>query len=281
MKIKLSVSRVSRAWQNVAVEFLFASIRIHDWRQISLLWRAFEGDAKRRGEQASKENVARPGSAPWWIRELWIDFEMIKLVAQPDPTDFRLSDLLKICPNILKFRGLGSWKLFHTPQRWRDIAVLKQLLQLPDEWVDKTHAEPHEVQGTGAHSGVHEVQDSHFDAPDTGRRIELCFALDWEPPLQPPNDPPIATRRTLSLPSISSMELRSLNAFLNGRWAAYDTIRLPNLVHLSLRGANSLTYATTNLILPSIRSVTLSLNIMNSLGFLAGSQLESFLEKHG
>ncbi|KAG8922612.1 hypothetical protein FRC01_013809, partial [Tulasnella sp. 417] len=280
MKIKFSVSGVSREWQYIGLEFLFNSIRIHDMRQIPLLWRAFEGDAKRRGMQPTKETIARPGSPPWWIRELWIDFEELKCVDLPDSTEFQLADLLRICPNILKYRGLGSWKPLHFPRRFRDDAVLRQLLGIPDGWGDGTHAEPHEVQGDEARGDARGVQSSDLDVPDTGRRIELYFALDWEPSLLPFSDLPIPTPRTLTLPCISSLELRSLNILIK-EMMTNTTVRLPNLIHLSLRGTDSLTYATTRLVLPSLRSVTLGSSIMSQPGLLTDSDLESFLEKHG
>ncbi|KAG9046784.1 hypothetical protein FS837_003656 [Tulasnella sp. UAMH 9824] len=278
MKLKLSVSGVSRTWQNLAVEFLFNSIRIHDMKQIPLLWRAFEGDAKRRGERASKEIIAQPGSAPWWIRELWIDYREINLDDPPDSTEFQLADLLKICPNIIKYRRLGSWRQSRFPPRWRDDVVLKQLLRLPDDRGDKTHAELHGVQDNEDPGYAHELQGSDLDIPDTGRRIELCFAFDGEPCLGPFSNPPIPRPRTLTLPCISSLELRSLGLFMIGKPVTYNTIQLPNLVHLSLGGRDSFLCATTRLILPSLRSVTLD---SSSMGPLGESRLESFLEKHG
>ncbi|KAG8912305.1 hypothetical protein FRC00_004808 [Tulasnella sp. 408] len=285
MKIKLSVSGVSRVWRSLAVEFLFNSIRIHDSKQILLLWHAIEGDAKRRGEQPSKENVAQRGSAPWWIRELWVDcwvnFDQINSATPSASAEFQLADLLTICPNIIKYRGLGSGRHLRSPLLWRDDAVLKQLLRLSDSWGEKNHAEPHEGQHDQALGDAHEVQGRGLDVPDPGRRIELCFIFGWEPVLRLLSDQPIPTPRTLTLPYISSLELRSLQVLINWYPLGFKTIRFPNLAHLSLRGEDSLTYATTNLILPSLRGVTLGSTTLRPLQFHEESQLESFLEKHG
>ncbi|KAG8940898.1 hypothetical protein FRC00_012713, partial [Tulasnella sp. 408] len=145
MKIKLSVSRVSRMWRDIAAEFLFNSIRIHHTCQISLLWRAFEGDARRRGEGGSVETAALPGSAPWWIRELWIDFDKMTFIARDNPWEFGLADLLKICPNIVVYRGFGHWGLFpfSTPPRHR--VALMQVLGLPSELGHETDEEAYEL----------------------------------------------------------------------------------------------------------------------------------------
>ncbi|KAG9046786.1 hypothetical protein FS837_003658 [Tulasnella sp. UAMH 9824] len=166
MKIKLSVSRVPRTWRDVAAEFLFNSIRIHDSKQLPLLWHAFEGDARRRGQAANKEIMAPLGSAPWWIRELWIDFEKIKHIARYDPKKFGLADLLKICPNIVVYRGLGTWKQFPFSPPPKHTASLKQVLGLPDQ---QEHETDGEVQG---------IQGSEFGVHGTRRGIELCFAFE-------------------------------------------------------------------------------------------------------
>ncbi|KAG9046782.1 hypothetical protein FS837_003654 [Tulasnella sp. UAMH 9824] len=271
MQIKLSASRVSRTWQNIAVEFLFNSIRIHNSMQIPLLWRAFEGDARRRGEQLSKGTIARPGSAPWWIRELWIDFEKMKHVVLPDSTEtivsFQLVELLKMCPNIVVFKGFGSWRQFQFPPLSRHTAVLTQVLGLPDAWTDKTYSDAH--------------QSRVFEVPDTGRRIELSFAFEWETSFILYGNRPTPTPRILILPCISSLELRSLYLFMPTNLVTYNTIRLPNLVHLSLRGTDSLKYATTRLVAPSLRSVTLASDTPRPIRFQEESFSENFLEKHG
>ncbi|KIO25723.1 hypothetical protein M407DRAFT_24989 [Tulasnella calospora MUT 4182] len=272
MKIKLSVSRVSRTWRNVAVEFLFNSIRVQDSTRIPLLWHALEGDAKRRGEQITKESIARPGSAPWWIREVWIDLKQMKHGTQPDfaetPPSFDLDDLLKICPNIVVYRGLGRWRQFQSPSLSRHTAVLKQILGLPGEMGDETHG------------GTHEVQDSEFKVPDAGRRIQLGFGFEWEPGFPLLGNRPIPTPHTLTLPCISTLELRNLSFFTTDL-VPYNTFQLPNLVHLSWLGEDSLEYATTRLILPSLRSITLGRDTRWPHRFLQQSPLESFLEKHG
>ncbi|KAG8892157.1 hypothetical protein FRC00_012559, partial [Tulasnella sp. 408] len=141
MKIKLSVSCVSGTWRDVAAEFLFNSIRIHDSKQLPLLWRAFEGDARRRGQEASKETVAPLGSAAWWIRELWIDLEKIKDTAQSKLTEFCLAGLLKICPNVVVYRGLGERSQFPFSSLSERKAALKQVLGLPDEQARETDGE--------------------------------------------------------------------------------------------------------------------------------------------
>ncbi|KAG9046787.1 hypothetical protein FS837_003659 [Tulasnella sp. UAMH 9824] len=254
MKIKLSVSLVSRAWREVAVEFLFNSVRIHYVGQIALLWRAFEGDAKRRGDQASKDTIAHPGSAQWWIRELWIDCEFkMKRVAQSDSTGTPpssdlvniLVNIMQMCPNIVMYRGVGWWRRFQFPaQSLRTPAALKRILDLPVEWGDQTNGEEQDI------------RRSELDVLDTGRRIELCFAFEWEASFPLFSYEGTSTPYTLTLPCISAMELRSLYLLVTSKLATYDVIRLPNLVHLTLRGGDSLKYDTRKLVLPSLRSVT-------------------------
>ncbi|KAG8940568.1 hypothetical protein FRC00_012958, partial [Tulasnella sp. 408] len=275
MKIKLAVSLVSRTWREVAVEFLFNSVRIHYFGQIALLWRAFEGDAKRRGDQASKDTIAQPGSAPWWIRELWIDCEFkMKRVAQSDstgtPPSFNLVNILQMCPNIVVYRGVGWWRRFQFPAlSLRRPAALKRILDLPVEWGDQTNGEQQEI------------QRSELDVLDTGRRIELCLAFEWEASFPLFSYDATSTPRTLTLPCISSMELRSLYLLVTTNLATYDVIRLPNLVHLTLRGGDSLKYDTRRLVLPSLRSVTFGVVNMRPLRFQGEPHLGHFLEKHG
>ncbi|KAG9046785.1 hypothetical protein FS837_003657 [Tulasnella sp. UAMH 9824] len=265
MKIKLSVSRVSREWRNVAVEFLFNSIRIHEPRQMPLLWYAFEGDAKRRGEQASKETIAPPGSAAWWIRELWIDLRTVRRRNQTNfPEDlplFDLLDLLEICPNIVVYRGPGIWS--DSYRLVQDDAVLRQILGQPEE------------RGGEAH----EMQDSELNAPAIGRRLELCYLFDNQLNAAHYGDLPRPKPQNLTLPCISSLELRNLY-FTGEIWMAYDAFRLPNLVHLALDSEGSLHYATTRLVLPSLRSVTFRPLASELLEFGGDHPLVAFLEKH-
>ncbi|KAG8922553.1 hypothetical protein FRC00_007299, partial [Tulasnella sp. 408] len=266
MKVKLSVSGVSREWRNVAVEFLFNSIRIHESRQIPLLWYAFEGDAKRRGEQASKTTIARPGSAPWWVRELWIDLGKVKRRTRVNPPEdlpsFDLLDLLKVCPNIVVYRGPGTWKLSY--RSLRDDAVLKQVLGQPGEWAGE----------------VHGIQGSELSDPAIGRRLELCYMFGRQLNAAHYGDLPKPKPHILTLPCISSLELRTFY-FSGGYSMAHDAIRLPNLVHLALQGGHSLQYATTRLVLPSLRSVIVRPVVMDPLRHQEEDPLESFLEKHG
>ncbi|KAG8954316.1 hypothetical protein FRC00_005940 [Tulasnella sp. 408] len=169
MKIKLSVSRVSRMWRDVAAEFLFNSIRIYHTWQISLLWHAFEGDARRRGEGGSIDTAALPGSAPWWVRELWIDFDKITLIVRGNSWEFGLADLLKICPNIVVYRGLGKWCQFPFSMLPKHKEALMQVLGLPGDGGHATNGEAYGMRG------------SELDVQDTGRRIEFCLAFEWEP----------------------------------------------------------------------------------------------------
>ncbi|KAG8922554.1 hypothetical protein FRC00_007300, partial [Tulasnella sp. 408] len=220
MKVKLSVSGVSREWRNIAVEFLFNSIRIQEPRQIPLLWYAFEGDAKRRGEHASKEIIARPGSAPWWIRELWIDLRKVKRRTQTNsPEDlpsFDLLDLLKICPNIVVYRGPGTWR--KRSYRWiRDDAVLNQVLGQPEQRAGE----------------VYEMRASELNVPAIGRRLELCSMVDRQLNAAHYGDLPKPEPQILTLPYVSSLELRNF-CFTGATWMAHDAIQLPNLVHLAL-----------------------------------------------
>ncbi|KAG8951353.1 hypothetical protein FRC00_007276, partial [Tulasnella sp. 408] len=266
MKVKLSVSRVSREWRNVAVEFLFNSIRIHESRQIPLLWYAFEGDAKRRGEQASKTTIARPGSALWWVRELWIDLGKVKRRTRINPPEdlpsFDLLDLLKVCPNIVVYRGPGTWKLSY--RSLRDDAVLKQVLGQPGEWAGEAHG----------------IQGSELNDPAIGRRLELCYMFGSQLNAAHYGDLPKPKPQIITLPCISSLELRTFY-FSGDNSMAHDAIRLPNLVHLALQGGHSLQYATTRLVLPSLRSVTFRPVVAEPVRFQEEHPLGAFLEKHG
>ncbi|KAG8907323.1 hypothetical protein FRC01_007727, partial [Tulasnella sp. 417] len=269
MKIKLAVSLVSRAWQNVAVEFLFNSIRISDWKKAPLLRRAIEADARRRGGGASKETIARPGSAAWWIRELWIDFEMMKYFGENVPTEFTLTDLIKMCPNILVFRGrgrlIGSWWMAQDMH----MAPVEQVLDLSTGSAGRLPDEGHEVQG------------SDFDGPDTGRQVELDGAFGWTFGVPSFIDRPPATPRTVTMPCVFSVDLESFYTLIDMNMADYNTFRLPNLVHLTLRGAGSVRCATTSLILPSLRSVTFGVNDRTLPIYGVNPRLPDFLEKHG
>ncbi|KAG9046781.1 hypothetical protein FS837_003653 [Tulasnella sp. UAMH 9824] len=275
MQVKLSVSRVSRMWRDVAAEFLFNSIRIQNSKQVPLLWRAFEGDAKRRGETASKDTMAQPGAAPWWIREVWVDLDKFQHVVQPESEEplptFDLSDLLKICPNIVAYRGFGRWREFQFQALLKEGAVLKRILDLPAE------------EGTEAPEQVQEAQDSQLVVPDTGRRIELNLIYDYEPflPLFHDRTVSIATPLIVTLPSIVSMELRSLLLPRFTHQLDYVTIRLPNLTHLTLWGIDSLKYAAVKLHLPALRSVTYGRGDTRPLGNDEEPHLERFLERHG
>ncbi|KAG8892386.1 hypothetical protein FRC00_012175 [Tulasnella sp. 408] len=271
MRIKLSVSRVSREWRHVAVEFLFNSIRIRDSRQVALLWYAFEGDAKRRGEQASKVNAARSGTAPWWVRELWIDLREVpvfgteKRVARTDSPEalpsFNLFDLLKICPNILMCRVPGDM----TSDYLEPVKVMKQVLGQLGERGGEAHV----------------AQSGELNVPVTGRRqVELCSVSDYALLCIHYGDPPISTPHIITLPLISSLDLRKIHSS-EFDVMTHDAIRLPNLVELALQGHNSLKYATARLILPSLQSVTLRPIVMNPLRFQEEPPLEAFLEKHG
>ncbi|KAG9046788.1 hypothetical protein FS837_003660 [Tulasnella sp. UAMH 9824] len=215
MRIKLSVSRVSRQWRDVAVEFLFNSVRIHDSIQIALLWHALEGDAKRRGEQASKENVARPGIAPWWIRELWIDLRPEK-VGKADPRvarndslkdlpSFDLFDLLKICPNIVVYRVPGN--------RTRGY-------QEPDRVIGRVLGHPGERRGE-----AHDAQRDEHNVPAICHQLELWWVHDYVLHSARYGDPPISRPHILTLLRISSLDLgRMYLSDFNG--TAHDAIRL-------------------------------------------------------
>ncbi|KAG8980433.1 hypothetical protein FRC05_006065 [Tulasnella sp. 425] len=271
MRIKLSVSRVSRMWRDVAVEFLFNSIRIHNSKQLSLLWYAFECDASRRGQVAAKGAVAQPGAAPWWIREVWIDLDKFKLVVQPKSEEplpsFDLADLLGMCPNIVVYRGFGRWEDPQFPLLPKNRTILRQILGLPVE---------EEVVPEGQEQ---EVQGSELNIPDTGRRIKLLFVDGIRPFLSlfnrreiPPSGP-VAT-----VPSVYSMALHSLiTPLIFSRKNNDAPIRLPNLTHLSIRGLDSLQQATRELDMPSLRSLTYR---TNRVAFRP-PYLKWFLQKHG
>ncbi|KAG8918673.1 hypothetical protein FRC00_012199, partial [Tulasnella sp. 408] len=271
MGIKLSVSGVSREWRDVAVEFLFNSVRIRDLRQIVLLWYAFEGDAKRRGEQASKQSVARPGSAPWWIRELWIDLRdvvywNVERVARTDSAEalpsFNLFDLLKICPNIVVYRAPGHM----SPDYLESERVFKQVLGYPGERGDEAHGS----------------QGGELNVPVIGRRhVELCSMYGRWLHGTHYGDPPISRPQVLTLLHISSLDLRRIYPDSEFNFTAHDAIQLPNLVHLALQGTDSLTYATARLILPSLRSVTFRPIVIDPPRSEEEPPLEAFLEKHG
>ncbi|KAG8980432.1 hypothetical protein FRC05_006064 [Tulasnella sp. 425] len=270
MRIKLSVSCVSRTWRDVAVEFLFNSIRIHNSKQPSLLRYAFECDARRRGQVAAKGAVARPGAAPWWIREVWIDMDKFNLVVQSKSEEplpyFDLEDLLAICPNIVVYRGCGRWKDPRFPLPTNP-TLLRQFMGLPVEDEVVPEGQKQEVQGS-----------TELDIPDTGRRIKLHFVDDYRPFLlfnrgAVPSLGPVAI-----LPSVYSMTLHGLmTPLIFNRKYDNAPIQLPNLTHLSIKGVTSLRRATFELDLPSLQSLTYH----TTKGTFRPPYLEEFLEKHG
>ncbi|KIO15289.1 hypothetical protein M407DRAFT_35176 [Tulasnella calospora MUT 4182] len=194
---------------------------------------------------------------------------MLRPVHQTNPPEglpsFDLADLLKMFPNIVVYRGFGKWGQFRSPPLSRHDTVLEQILGLRGERGDETHG------------GAHELHGSESDVPDTGRRIELCFAFGWQLNFARS----IPTPRTLTLPRIHSMELQSLRLFMATILTSYDKIQLPNLAHLALRNADSFEYATTRLVLPSLRSVTLVSDTERPFGFSEESFMEIFFEKYG
>ncbi|KAG8955935.1 hypothetical protein FRC04_006383 [Tulasnella sp. 424] len=261
MRIKLSVSRVSRMWRDVAVEFLFNSIRIHNSKQLSLLWYAFECDTRRRGQVAAKGAVARPGAAPWWVREVWIDLDKFKHVFQSETLpSFYLEDLLGMCPNVVVYRGFGRMPNHPT--------ILRKIMDLPVE----EEVVPEEQE--------QEAQGSELDIPDTGRRIKLHLVDGFKEFVLLFNRRALPSSATIAtLPSVYSMALRSLTLPLNFHSGNNNvTIRLPNLTHLSKKGLNALTQATFELEMPSLRSITYN---RCEWAALQRPYLERFLERHG
>ncbi|KAG8955938.1 hypothetical protein FRC04_006386 [Tulasnella sp. 424] len=283
MRIKLSVSRVSRTWRDVAVEFLFNSIRIQNSQQIPLLWCAFEAHAKRRGELVAKGAVAQPGAAAWWIRELWVDLDKFKDIVQPESEEplpsFDLTGLLRMCPNIVVYRWCGRWRkrgfgrlaALRFSRLAQNGAIIRQVMGLPAE----ERSVPEE-QGQ-------EVQNSELDMPDTGRRIELHFTYDYEPFLQLFNRRSISSSAPVAatFPSIYSLTLHSLFVLPPMYPRGNVTIRLPNLTHLSIMGVDSLRYATVEFAMPSLRSVTCQRSELKERGASGEPYLQRFLEKHG
>ncbi|KAG8955939.1 hypothetical protein FRC04_006387 [Tulasnella sp. 424] len=275
MNVKLSVSRVSQMWRDVAVEFLFNSIRIQNSQQIPLLLRAFEAHAKTRGEAVAKGAVAQPGAAAWWIRELWVDLDKFKHIVQPGSEEplpsFDLTDLLRMCPNIVVYRGFGRWREFQFQALLKNGAVLKQILGLPAEGEHKRQGQGEKTQGT------------ELIVPDTGRRIELNLIYDYEPFLPLFSKPTVSSSAPLAvtLPSISSMELRSPMVPRFTHQLDHVTIQLPNLTHLSIWGVESLKYVTEKLVLPALRCVTYSRGDTMWLTVDEEPHLDAFLGRHG
>ncbi|KAG9004783.1 hypothetical protein FRB90_010739 [Tulasnella sp. 427] len=267
MRVKVAVSHVSKMWRDLATEFLFNSIRIHNSKQIPLLWLAFESDAKRRGEEVKKGCAAQPGTAPWWVREVWVDLDKFQhIVSEGTLPLFDLMDFLKMCPNIIVYRGFGRWREFQFQGLLKYGAVLKQILDLPVVERD-TKAQV--------------AEETELVVPDTRRRIELDLIDDCEPffPLFSDRQRSVSTPLTITIPSITVMELRGLliPRFTHSLEAV--TVQLPNLTHLSILGADALKYATSKLTLPSLRSLTYATRRQPDAD--DEPHLERFLEKHG
>ncbi|KAG8901782.1 hypothetical protein FRC01_009745, partial [Tulasnella sp. 417] len=127
----------------------------------------------------------------------------------------------------------------------------------------------------------HEVQASDFGGPDTGCQAELYLAFDWNFGFPPFVYQLPATPHAVTLPCVFSVDLESFYFLLRMNMGNYNTFRLPNLVHLTLRGADAVTCATTSLIMPSLRSVMFGVNDRGSLRSGRNPRLPDFLEKHG
>lgn len=234
MQHKLAISRVSKLWKELAVEFLFNSIRIHHPRQISLLTVALQIDGQQpmRAEEA-KINVA------WWIREVWIDLEKFphSTSERDPPPEFGIYGILQNCPKIVAYHGFGqsAWMGFH------DLSEQCQLI--------KRIAETNCI----------------GDSSRAGERIETSLRTDDElfRPLYASSSEVLSISNPATISSIHSLELCLSPLDPHSRVPSVNIrVLLPNLTHLTLQDACSAQYATF-FDTPSLKSLTYNVKIGN------------------
>ncbi|KAG8971915.1 hypothetical protein FRB90_010365, partial [Tulasnella sp. 427] len=192
MRTKRSISQVSKVWRDVAVEFLFNSVRLRSHQHVQLVWRALELDAKRRGEELNREGIATPGSAAWWVREIWLDLDLFK--ETPSRGQSGLSMLVRLCPNVVSYRGFGGWKDWDRSSL-ETTSMLRHVLGVPDKGLglgdesDQDQEYDDEVDQDHEHDEILDLDAEReigasvtaYDAPDTGRRIALHLAHAFDP----------------------------------------------------------------------------------------------------
>lgn len=234
MREKMTVSMVSKLWREFSKEFLFNSIRIRHIRQIPQLGRAFEADERRLGGQGTH------GTAPRWVRELWIDLDYDTVHTPLDLRElskFGLSDVLERCPNIVVFRGLGRGSYQQIALKFHTGQMLGQIV----------------------HSNTKGGSSSN-ESPTTNRRIELSLSVPGDPflPLLPPPSNSGTIPQQLVLSSVRFLELCSgFEPIATGH--ARGAIILPNLEHLTIVGPARITYAL-KLEMPRLQGITCSLD---------------------
>ncbi|KAG8989412.1 hypothetical protein FRB90_002247, partial [Tulasnella sp. 427] len=278
MKIKRSVSLVSCTWRDLALEFLCNSIRIRSSNQLAALLRAFEADARRRGVDLTEDGsaVAAPGSAPWWVREMWIDWEVVDRkppryqTASANAKIIRnVSYLLRICSNVAVYRGIASPRA-HPLRLWINPVVFRQMLNVSLEGIDIFGAD---------------AQREEMQTPESDRQIGLYLENIREPFSMVPrnNRPnfqiPATSSPTFTLSNIRTMELRNIRNL--GSATLEATIRLPGLTHLTIWGLETLKYVTANFALPELRNATFGKRGNAGLGSHTLPYLEQFLQRHG
>ncbi|KAG8931557.1 hypothetical protein FRC01_001121 [Tulasnella sp. 417] len=234
MREKVTVSRVSKLWREISKEFLFNSIRVHHTLQIPLLGRAFRADEARMGGLGAR------GTAPCWVRELWIDLDDSTIQTHFDSKDlndlpkFSLSKLLKRCPSIVVFRGFGRGPYQKFGPRFHTSQILGQILR----------------------TNVEEDSSSSGELPHNSHSIELNLFVPGDPFLHllPPPSNTGATPQQLVLSSVRYLELSpTFHPIEIG--PPRGAFILPNLEHLTVSGTVAATYAT-KLEMPRLRGVT-------------------------
>lgn len=234
MQRKVTISRVSKAWRDITVEFLFNSIRIDHAKQIPLLGMAFDADESRNGLQGG----AIQGSAAGWVREIWFDLDRVRSTSSDLPLEFDLPDLFQRCPNVVVFRGFG-----HRLQLWHQAGLFKkgQIVRsiVPTACSDRPVVyEPLNIL--------------------EGRRIEISRLVDHDPfiPLIPPPTSPELRPSYLLIQQLQSLELHPSRTFYEHSPNTFATICLPHLTHLFIHGLWGAARYATLLEMPNIRSIT-------------------------
>ncbi|KAG9018087.1 hypothetical protein FRB90_012325 [Tulasnella sp. 427] len=253
MEIKLTVSKVSLLWRDIAAEFLYNSIRIYSSRQIPLLSLAFNGDERRRGGGG-------PGSVAWWIREVWIDVAKFNYYITLDDglPPFDLFDFFKKCPKIAVFRDFGKWGNQQATAYLNQDPTLQAITQTPYGTI-------------AAKTASTQAEDT-----DASRRIELHLLVDRDPFLPLTASPPY----TSTIPSIQSLELRFDYILRHSVPNPEVIIHLPNLKYLTVRGVKA-TIQAQFFVMPRLESITYAPDSLRGMDHVGPDPLRSLLERHG
>lgn len=254
MRQKVVISQVSKLWRDIAVEFLFNSIRIRQTKQFPLLGMAFDADERRRNAQGGSIQVV----AACWVREIWIDWGLPYSHLDEIPSESDVAVLFHRCPNVVVFRGLGH------RFRWDHPAAPRSNDQLVKHIVATTSSE-----GPVA-----------CDSPNylEGRMVEISRFVGGDSFI-PLNPVPIAVGHQpnyLYIHRLQSLELHPSAEYYSREGA---TVCLPELTHLFIRGLKESAEYATCLEMPNIRSLTYDAISKNRR--LTPDPFQVLMEKHG